>query len=146
MKPKHITVVLAALVITGLAVLVVLNLQRSAESKRTTSVPQTTTARELPSAVESFAREVVGRNPPERTARQILERVPTGTSLEAARQTMTEHQFICSVESYTNPAQMSNSAIWNTPLVKGGQRLAITNVSRLRCETNGCAVTFWLIN
>jgi hypothetical protein len=69
-----------------------------------------------------------------------------GTPLEAARQIMTQHQFICSVDSFTNPAQMSNSAIWNTPFVKGGQRLAVTNVSRLKCQTNSCVVTFWLVN
>jgi hypothetical protein len=69
-----------------------------------------------------------------------------GTLLEEARQTMTQHQFSCSVDSYTNPAQMSNSAIWYGPFVKNGQRLAVTNVSRLTCTTNGCVVTFWVVN
>ena len=147
MKPKHLTVAFAALVITGLAISVVLNLQRGAERKRA-SAPQTTTARELPAAVKSLVRDVAGRNPSElpTTTRKILELVPIGSPLEAALQTMTQHQFICSVDSYTNPAQMSNSAIWNNPFVKGGQRMAVTNVARLTCKTNGCDVTFWLIN
>ena len=69
-----------------------------------------------------------------------------GSPLEVARQSMTEHHFVCSVDSYTNPAQMSNSAIWNTPFVRGGQRLMVTNVARLTCRTNGCTVTFWVVN
>jgi len=59
---------------------------------------------------------------------------------------MTQHQFTCSVTSYTNPAQMSNSSIWYAPFVKNGQRLAVTNVSRMICTTNACVVTFWVVN
>lgn len=146
MNPKHFTAILAALAITALAMFAVLTLQRGGTKRGST--PQTTTARELPGAVKSLVGDVAGRNPSElpRTTRDILELVPIGTPLEAARQTMTQHHFVCSVDSYTSPAQMSNSAIWNTPFIKGGQRLEVTNVARLRCETNGCAVTFWLIN
>jgi hypothetical protein len=79
-------------------------------------------------------------------SRQILELVPIGTPLEGARRTMTQHQFSCSVDSYTSPAEMSNSAIWDAPFVKNGQRLAVTNVSRLTCATNGCVATFWVVN
>ena len=147
MKPKHLTAVLAALVITGVAISVVLSLKRPAEAKRA-SAPQTTTARELPGAVKSLVREVAESNPSglPRTTRKILELAPIGSPLEVARQTMTEHGFVCSVDSYANPAQMSNSAIWNTPFVRGGQRLMVTNVARLTCKTNGCTATFWLVN
>jgi hypothetical protein len=147
MKAKPLTIAVAALVVTGLAVVVALSLQRGAESKRA-SAPHTTTARELPGTVKSLVRDVAGRSSSElpRTTREILELVPIGTPLEAARQRMTEHHFVCSLDSYTNPAQMSNSAIWNAPFVKGGQRMAVTNVARLTCKTNDCAVTFWLIN
>jgi hypothetical protein len=147
MKPKNIVIALAVIAIAGTAILVGLNFQRGAERKRSTSAPQTV-ARELASEAKSFVRDLAGRNPSElsRTTRHILELVPMGTPLDAARQTMAEHQFVCSVDSYTNPAQMSNSTIWNTAFVKGGQRLPVTNVARLKCETNGCAVTLWLVN
>jgi hypothetical protein len=97
---------------------------------------------------EYVVRDIAGGNRSElpRTSAQILELVPMGTLLEDARQTMTQHQFSCAIDSYTNPAQMSNSAIWYAPFVKNGQRLAVTNVSRLTCTTNGCVVTFWVVN
>ena len=121
----------------------VLNVQRSA--KRSASQAATPG---LVSTAKSVLRELVRGNPSESesTSSQIIELVPFGTPLEAARQIMTQHQFSCSVDSYTNPAQMSNSSIWNHPFVKDGQRLAVTNVARLRCETNGCHVTFWVVN
>jgi hypothetical protein len=91
------------------------------------------------------ARDIATGNRSE-LSRQILELVPFGTPLKEARRTMTQRQFTCSVDSYTNPAEMSNSAIWEAPFVKNGQRLAVTNVSRLTCATNGCVATFWVIN
>jgi hypothetical protein len=136
MKPKYILIVFAAVAVAACVVFVVLNFPRQVAPPGLVSTAMT------------FLRDLVGHNPPElpRTTRKILEFVPFGTSLEAARQIMTQHQFSCSVDSYTNPAQTPNSAIWNRPFVKGGLRLAVTNVSRLTCATNGCVVTFWVVN
>jgi hypothetical protein len=147
MRPKNVIIVLASIVIVGFAVFGVLYLQRSAERRRGASAPHTAT-RELANAARSLVRDLASRDPSglPATTKQLLELVPMGTSLETARQIMTKHQFICSIDAYTNPAQMSNSAIWYVPFVKDGQRLAITNVARLKCETNGCSVTFWLVN
>jgi hypothetical protein len=147
MKPKLAIVALATIAVVGFAVFAVLRSQSSAGGKRGASAGQPK-ARELAGGARSLVRDLLGRNPSEfpETTKRTLELVPFGTPLEAACQTMTEHQFICSVDSYTNPAQMSNSAIWNTPFVKNGQPLAITNVSRLKCKTNNCVLTFWLIN
>ena len=147
MKPNYVIIAFVAIAIVGLAAFV-LRVSPWAERKMSSSTPPTSMARELPSAAKSLVNDVTGRNPsePPRTTSHILELVPMGTTLEAARQIMTEHQFVCSVDCYTNPAQMSNGAIWNTAYVKGGRRFAVTNVSRLKCESNGCAVTFWLVN
>jgi hypothetical protein len=147
MKPKYVIAALAVIAIVGFPVFLALKFQHSTGRKGGAPAPQTS-ARELASATASFVRDLVRHDPSElpKTTGQILEIVPFGTPLEAARKTMTEHHFVCSLDSYTNPAQMSNSAIWNTPFLKGGQRLTVTNVARLRCETNGCAVTFWMVN
>ncbi len=146
MKPKHIILGLAAIAIVGLPVFVILSSQSSAGGTSSASAIQAKT-RGLATVARLFVRDVLGsdRELPQ-TTRQTLELVPFGTPLEAARRTMTEHQFTCSLDSYTNPAQMSNSAIWNGPVVKNGQRLMVTNVARLTCKSNGCIVTFWLVN
>jgi hypothetical protein len=80
---------------------------------------------------------------------QILQWVPYGTPLTSARQIMEQHQFICSVVSFTNAAQMSNSAdavLWNTIVERGGQRFPVTNVSHLECRTPQCHITFSVVN
>ena len=146
MKTKYVIIASVAIAIAVFAVFVALLLQPTTGRKSGPSEVQTK-ARELATVVRLVARDLGGRDPElPGTTRKALELVPFGTPLEAARQTMNEHQFICSVDSYTNSAQMSNSAIWNAPFVKGGERLAVTNVARLICKTNSCTLTFWLVN
>lgn len=84
-----------------------------------------------------------------RSSEQVLELVPFGTPLMAARQVMEQEQFSCSVVSYTNPPQARNKAewdLWNTPVVRGSQRFAVTNVSVLKCTRRKCVVTFTVVN
>jgi hypothetical protein len=83
------------------------------------------------------------------STQQIIELLPFGTPLALARQAMEQRQFNCSIVSYTNAAQARNQAewnLWNTPVVKGGQRFAVTNVSVLRCTRTNCVVTFTVVN
>jgi hypothetical protein len=140
MKRKSIIIAVTAIALAGCVVFFVLDARRAARSGRKTSMT------ELVRTVEYVIRDIAGGNRSDRTTAQILDLVPTGTPLEEARQTMTQHLFSCSVASYTNPAQMSYSGIWYAPFVKNGQRLAVTNVSRLTCTTNRCVVTFWVVN
>jgi hypothetical protein len=143
MNRKFIVMALTAAGVAGCLVFFVLDAKRNAaRSGRKTSIS------ELARRAEYVVRDLAGGNRSElsKTSGQILELVPFGTSLEAARQIIMQHQFSCSIDSYTNPAQMSNSAIWYAPFVKNGQRLAVTNVSRLKCTTNTCVATFWVVN
>lgn len=145
MKRKFVMIGLGAVAILGLALFVALRFQFRGTGGGS---GLSNTARELVNAAKSLGRDMMGRGPSKlpKANERVLELVPMGTPLEAARQIMTEHHFNCSVDSYDSPTQMSDRAIWNRPFVKGGQRWAVTNVARLKCETNGCVVTFWLIN
>ena len=80
---------------------------------------------------------------------QIQKWVPFGTSLEEAQKTMEQHQFTCSVVSYENAAQMSNSpdaVAWKTTVVRNNQSFKVTNVSHLVCEKLRCSFTFSVVN
>src|ERR1700690_653295 len=80
---------------------------------------------------------------------QISQWVPDGTPLALAQQIMEQHQFICSVVSYDNAEQMSNSpdaVLWKTIVVKDGQHFAVTNVSHLECKKPQCNITFSVVN
>jgi hypothetical protein len=84
-----------------------------------------------------------------RMGRQIQQWVPDGTPLAAARQIMEQHQFTCSVVSFTNAEQMSNSpdaVLWNTIVTRDGQHYKVTNVSHLDCKTPQCEITFSVVN
>jgi hypothetical protein len=142
MKRKSIVIAAVVIGLAGCIVFFVLDARRAAKSGRNTSI------RELVRMAEYVVRDISSGNRSElpRTTAQLLELVPMGTPLEETRQTMRQHQFSCSVNLYTNPAQMSDSSIWYAPFVKNGQRLAVTNVSRLTCTTNGCVATFWVVN
>ena len=85
----------------------------------------------------------------EKLSRQIQQWVPDGTPLAAARQMMQQHQFKCSVISFDNAEQMTNSAdavLWKTIVVRDGQHFAVTNVSHLECKTPQCGITFSVVN
>src|SRR5689334_21405167 len=108
MKRKSIIIALIVIGLVGCTVFFVLDARRAARSGRKTSMS------ELVRMAEYVVRDIARGNRSElpRTTAQLLELVPMGTPLEEARQTMTQHQFICSVNSYSNPAQMPNNAIW----------------------------------
>lgn len=85
----------------------------------------------------------------QKMGKQISQWVPDGTSLALARQTMEQHQFACSVTSYSNAAQMSNdpdAVLWKTIVTRGRQHFPVTNISHLECKTPQCHVTFTIIN
>lgn len=146
MKAKHVPIVLVAIAVVGFAALLVVNFHPSTGNKTGASAFRTN-AREMATAARFIIRDLLGRERGlPQTTKQTLEWVPFGSPLETARQTMTDHQFSCTVDSYTNPAQLANRAIWNTPFVKDGQSLPVTNVARLTCKTNGCTLTFWVVN
>ncbi len=80
---------------------------------------------------------------------QIRQWVPDGTPLVSARRIMERHQFACSVASFSNAGQMSNSpdaVLWKTIVTRHGQQFAVTNISYLQCQRPWCHVTFWIIN
>ena len=80
---------------------------------------------------------------------QISQWVPNGTPIASARQIMEQHQFVCSVVSYTNAEQMAGSAdavFWKTIVTRNGQHFAVTNISYLECKTPQCDITFTVIN
>jgi hypothetical protein len=80
---------------------------------------------------------------------QISQWVPDGTPLASARQIMEQHQFTCSVASYTNAEQMAGSAdavLWSTIVTRDGQHFPVTNISHLECKTPQCDITFTVIN
>ena len=84
-----------------------------------------------------------------KSSEQVLELVPFGTPLASAQQTMEQRHFKCSVVSYSDPSQMTNTALlslWRQDIVKGGQHLQVTNVARLRCERTNCLVVFTVLN
>lgn len=143
MKRKPIILAIAMIGLAGLVVFFVWDARRGVtRSGRNGSMA------ELGQIAKYAVRDLASGNRSElpRTTGLLLEWVPAGTLLEDARQTMTQRRFSCSVDSYTNPAQMSNSAVWYAPFVKNGQRLIVTNVSRLTCTTNRCVATFWVVN
>ncbi len=84
-----------------------------------------------------------------KSSEQILELVPLGTPLASAQQAMEQRQFKCSVVSYSDPSQMTNSSelrIWRQDIVRGGQHFPVTNVARLKCERTNCVVMFTVLN
>jgi hypothetical protein len=80
---------------------------------------------------------------------QISQWVPVGTPLAAAQRIMEEHQFTCSVVSYANAEQMSNSpdaVLWKTIVTRDRQHFAVTNISHLECKSPQCSITFTVVN
>jgi len=85
----------------------------------------------------------------QKMSRQIHQWVPDGTPLAAARRTMEQQQFACSVVSFDNAEQMSNSpdaVLWKTIVVRDGQHFKVTNVSHLECRSPQCSITFRVVN
>ena len=85
----------------------------------------------------------------EKMGQQISQWVPDGTPLAAARQAMERHQFTCSVVSYANAGEMSNSpdaVLWKTIVTRDRQHFAVTNISHLECKKPECSITFTVIN
>jgi hypothetical protein len=87
---------------------------------------------------------LIGCSPSEdqttRMSRQIREWVPVGTSLVSARQILEQHQFTCSVDSYTNleammrePLAIQWKPLWTAGSFKNGKIEAVTNISILHC-------------
>lgn len=80
---------------------------------------------------------------------QILQWVPFGTCLAEARQVMEQHQFTCSVVSYDNAQQMTNSADalrWKTIVARNRQHFAVSNVTHLECKRPHLSITFSVVN
>ena len=84
-----------------------------------------------------------------KSSEQVLELIPFGTPLVSAQQTMEQRHFKCSVVSYSDPSQMTNTAelrLWRQDIVKGGKHIQVTNVARLSCERTNCVVMFTVLN
>jgi len=79
----------------------------------------------------------------------VLKWVPMGTSLSAARQNMEQHQFKCSVVSYSSAEQMKEPGatnIWKGSVIRNGVSGPVTNVTRLQCKQGSLQVCFTLVN
>src|SRR4051794_33167699 len=73
------------------------------------------------------------------TSEQVRQWVPTGASLAAARQTMEQHQFSCSVTSYGSLEQMKlvrpkEAGIWWGSIIRDHATQTVTNVTDLECK------------
>ena len=105
----------------------------------------------MPSALVGCSRT---ENPATKMSHQVHQWVPDGTPLVAARQIMEQHQFTCTIDSYTNQAAMYDSAKgqWKD-IVFDYWNSTVTNISILKfhmtnsTELNGkYSVTLRAIN
>ena len=78
-------------------------------------------------------------SPSEDLNQQILEWVPAGTPLSSARQILEQHQFTCTVVSYTNMEAMvrdhQDAFPFTTGVLRDGKIQAVTNVSILHFKS-----------
>src|ERR1044071_492669 len=77
--------------------------------------------------------------PSTRLLRAVQEWVPEGTPLSSAQKIMEEHQFTCTVHSFTNRLMMTNhmeAVCWGSDGVRalGVRDDVVTNVTLLECQ------------
>jgi hypothetical protein len=89
-------------------------------------------------------------SPADRLSRQIQEWVPVGTPLASAQQILEQHQFSCSVVSYTNKEAMIHDHQdyfpFTTGIIRDGKFQAVTNVSNLSFKNHDSDGTLTIVN
>jgi hypothetical protein len=75
----------------------------------------------------------------DRLTRQVQQWITNGTPLLAAQQILEQHQFNCSVLSYSNKQSMAqggtndlDSHWWDTSLSVNGRSVPVTNITHLK--------------
>jgi hypothetical protein len=82
------------------------------------------------------------KSPAAKMGDDLRQWIPTGTSLQAARQIMEQHQYVCVVESYDNVKSITNklsaddlNAVQQTQFyMQDPRNETVTNISILRCD------------
>lgn len=89
-------------------------------------------------------------SPADRLSRQIQEWVPVGTPLASAQQILEQHQFSCSVDSYTNNEAMlrdhQDYFPFTSGIIRDGKFQAVTNVSILHFKNQNSDGTLTIVN
>jgi len=73
---------------------------------------------------------------------ELHEWIPVGTTLQAARQIMEQHQYVCAVESYDDVKAITNkmsaydldAVQWTQVYMQDSKNEAVTNISVLVCD------------
>jgi hypothetical protein len=81
--------------------------------------------------------------------RQIRQWVPVGTSLASARQILEQHEFACTVDSYTSLAMMQDDldrVRWKAGIIREGRFEAVTNISHVNFKNQHWAGRLTLID
>jgi hypothetical protein len=89
-------------------------------------------------------------SPADGLSRQIKEWIPVGTPLASAQQILEQHQFTCSVDSYTNKEEMLHDHQdyfpFTTGIIWDGKFQTVTNVSNLHFKNQNSQGTLTIVN
>lgn len=88
-----------------------------------------------------------------RLSHEIQQWIPDGTPLASAQKILDQHQFTCSVTSYTNKQGMFqggrqdlDAILWDTPLWVNGKSVPVTNVTHLAFDKTNAGGVLTYIN